>query len=74
MEFYADHIDTPMNPDNTPATPDGTVVIVVTGNVKLLQRRGAGESIEMQADRAVLFTPLHSIKEIDKDPLALFWG
>ncbi|MDB5319450.1 MAG: hypothetical protein JWN40_1081 [Phycisphaerales bacterium] len=65
VAFSADHIDTPTNPDGTPATPDGTVVIVVTGNVKLFQKRGAGESIEMQADRAVLFTPLHSTKEVN---------
>jgi lipopolysaccharide assembly outer membrane protein LptD (OstA) len=45
-------------------TSDGTVALVVTGNVKLFQRRGLAESIEMQADRAVLFTPLHSLKEV----------
>jgi lipopolysaccharide assembly outer membrane protein LptD (OstA) len=45
-------------------TSDGTVALVITGNVKLFQRRGLDESMEMQADRAVLFTPLHSLKEI----------
>jgi lipopolysaccharide assembly outer membrane protein LptD (OstA) len=48
-------------------TSDDTVALVVTGNVKLFQRRGQAEYLEMQADRAVLFTPLHSLKEIDKD-------
>jgi hypothetical protein len=67
VESWADHLETPTNPDGTPNTPEGLVAIVLTGNVKLLQRRGEGEAIEMQADRAVLFTPLHSMKEIDKD-------
>jgi lipopolysaccharide assembly outer membrane protein LptD (OstA) len=65
--FSGDHIETPTNPDGTPATPDGLVAVIVTGNVKLFQRRGESESIEMQADRVVLFTPLHSLKEINKD-------
>jgi len=47
-------------------TPEGTVALVVSGNVKLYQRRGAEETLEMQADRVVLFTPLHSLKEVDK--------
>lgn len=65
--FSGNHIETPTKSDGTPATPDGLVAIVVEGNVKLLQRRGESETIEMQADRVVLFTPLHSLKEINKD-------
>jgi lipopolysaccharide export system protein LptA len=57
--FSADHQDT-IN------TPEGTVALVVTGNVKIFQRRGP-DTLEMQADRAVLFTPLTSLKEINKD-------
>ena len=67
VAFSADVVETPTNPDGTPATHDGTVALVLTGNVKIFQRRGLEESIEMQADRAVLFTPLHSLKEIDKN-------
>lgn len=67
VAFTADHIETPTKPDGTPDTPDGLVAIVCNGNVKLLQRRGENEAIEMQADHVVLFTPLHNIKEINKD-------
>ncbi len=60
VAFSGDHLESQL-------TQDGTVALVITGNVKLFQRRGPGEVLEMQADRAVLFTPLHSLKEIDKD-------
>jgi len=60
ISISADHLD-------TTTAADGTVAMVVTGNVKIFQERGQGESLEMQADRAVLFTPLHSLKEIDKN-------
>jgi lipopolysaccharide export system protein LptA len=45
-------------------TDDGTVGVVLTGGVKLLQARPSGDFIELQADRVVLFTTLHSLKEI----------
>ncbi len=48
-------------------TSEGLVAIVITGNVKIFQRRGESETLEMQAERAVLFTPLHSLKELDKN-------
>ncbi|HEY7115492.1 MAG TPA: hypothetical protein VH475_02840 [Tepidisphaeraceae bacterium] len=60
VAFSADRIESVQSPEDT-------VALVVTGNVKLFQRRGDTEAIEMQADRAVLFTPLHSLKEIDRD-------
>ncbi len=47
-------------------TRDQLVAIVLTGNVKLFQRRPDGEFLELQCERAVLFTPLHSLKEIEK--------
>jgi len=51
---------------STEKAADGNVALVVTGNVKLFQRRGA-DLLELQADRAVLFTPLQDLKQIDKD-------
>jgi lipopolysaccharide export system protein LptA len=58
VAFSADRIDTQL-------TPDGTVALVITGNVKLFQRRSEAETMEMQADRAVLFTPLGNLRELD---------
>lgn len=57
VAFSADHIE-------SVKTPEGTVAMVVTGNVKLFQRKTADESMELQADRAVLFTPLHDLREL----------
>jgi lipopolysaccharide export system protein LptA len=57
VTFSADRVE-------NPETIDGKVVFVVTGNVKLFQRRGGDELIELQADRAVLFTPLSSLNEL----------
>lgn len=59
VAFSADKIESVM-------TEEGTVAIVVTGNVKLFQRRSGEEMLEMQADRAVLFTPLRSLKDLEK--------
>jgi hypothetical protein len=57
-------VETPTKPDGHPATPEGLVAFVVTGNVRLFQRRNENEMLEMQADRAVLFTPLRSLRDI----------
>jgi hypothetical protein len=67
VSFSAERVDTPTNPDGTPATPDGFVAVVVTGNVKLFQRQADGAMIEMQADRAVLFTPLRRLRDLEAD-------
>lgn len=57
IAFYADHTE-------SVKTADGLVALVVTGNVKLFQRKTADESMEMQADRAVLFTALRDLREV----------
>jgi lipopolysaccharide assembly outer membrane protein LptD (OstA) len=59
VTFSADRVE-------NPETVDGKVVFVVTGNVKLFQRRAADQLIELQADRAVLFTPLTSLNELQR--------
>lgn len=59
ISFAADHVE-------TTKSFDGTVAVVLTGNVKLFQRRPNDELYEMQAERAVLFTALHSLRELQK--------
>ena len=54
------------NTVSNPETIDGKIVFVVTGNVKIFQRRAGDEMIELQADRAVLFTPLESLNELQQ--------
>lgn len=44
-------------------TDDGNVAMVLTGGVRLLQRRATGEILELSADSVVLFTPLKSLRE-----------
>lgn len=39
-------------------TPEGNVAAVLSGNVRVLQESAGGDSILLQAERAVLFTPL----------------
>lgn len=46
-------------------TPDGFVAFILQGNVKLFQRRPDGEFLQLQCERCVLFTPLHSLRERD---------
>jgi hypothetical protein len=48
-------------------TSDGLVVFVMEGNVKLFQRSTEGDFLEIQAERAVVFTPLHSLREMGPD-------
>ena len=45
---------------------DGTVAVVLKGGVRLFQQRPTGEIIELSADRAVGFTPLKSLKELQQ--------
>ena len=51
-------------------TAEGLVAFVVSGNVKLFQRRPDGEFLELQADRAVIFTTLHNLSEVQKKKFA----
>ncbi len=50
----------------TTETGDGTVAAVLTGDVMLVQRRPNGDTIELRSNRAVLFTPLKSLKELQQ--------
>jgi hypothetical protein len=43
-------------------TPDGKVAFVLSGGVVLFQSKITGDFLELQADRAVLFTPKSSLK------------
>ena len=47
-------------------TTDGFVAFVLSGNVKLFQRRATGEFLELQAQRVVLFTTLRDLSEVQK--------
>jgi hypothetical protein len=48
----------------TVKSDDGTVSVIMTGNVVLLERRTGGELLELRADRAVLFTPLTDLGDL----------
>ncbi len=50
----------------TSEAADGTVAAVLTGDVMLVQRRPNGDTIELRSNRAVLFTPLKSLKELQQ--------
>ena len=43
---------------------DGTIAYVLSGNVTLLAKADRGAHTELQAQRAVLFTPITDIKEV----------
>lgn len=47
----------------TEKAADGNIAVVITGNVKLFQKRGEA-IVELQADRAVLFTPIKDLREL----------
>lgn len=47
----------------TVETAEGKVAAILTGNVQLFQNRASGDFVEMQAERAVLFTTLTSLKD-----------
>lgn len=57
INFRARHVD-------TTETADGKVAFVLSGGTTIYQRRANGDLIELQADNAVLFTPLNSLREL----------
>ncbi len=59
LAFSADRIQTEHG-------ADGNITLIVTGNVKIFQKRGE-DTLELQCDRAVLFTPVKDMREIDKN-------
>ena len=48
----------------TVQTNEGNVALVLSGGITLFQPRSNGDFVELQAERAVLFTPLHSLREL----------
>ena len=48
----------------TDKTPEGKVVVILSGNMTIVQRRSNGELLELLADRAVIFTPFTDLKQI----------
>ena len=59
VEFSADDVQT------VNAT-DGTVAVVLNGNVVLRQRRPTGDLLELLGQHAVMFTRLKSLRELQK--------
>lgn len=57
INFRARHVD-------TTETAQGKVAFVLSGGATLYQRRANGDLIELQAENAVLFTPLNSLREL----------
>ena len=45
-------------------TPDGNVAAILSGNVRVLQESIGGDSILLQAERAVAFTPFTSLENL----------
>jgi hypothetical protein len=56
VNFRADHVSSVMSAQNR-------VAFVLSGNVIVYQRRGNGDLIELQADRAVIFTQLRNLRD-----------
>jgi lipopolysaccharide assembly outer membrane protein LptD (OstA) len=54
------------NVQTTSQTADGHLAAVLSGRVWLVQRKRNGAMLEMLADRAVLFTPLRDLREVEK--------
>jgi hypothetical protein len=54
--------------DNSEATKttDGLIANILSGNVKLFQKRPMGEFLELRAERVVIFTTLHDLSEMQK--------
>lgn len=44
-------------------TPEGKLAALLTGGITLFKTQANGDSIQLQADRGVLFTPLESLKD-----------
>jgi hypothetical protein len=51
-------------------TEEGTVAIVAWDGVKIVAQQSTGETIEMQAQRAVLFTTIKTLRDLQKDQKA----
>jgi lipopolysaccharide assembly outer membrane protein LptD (OstA) len=63
VSIQAGNADTPGD-DQRPAGQK--VYTALTGDVLLIQRRANGDLIELQAQRAVLFTQLNSLRELEQ--------
>lgn len=48
----------------TVSTPENTMAAIASGGLTVLQRMPNGDFLELQADRAVIFTPLRNLKEL----------
>jgi len=59
VQFRADTVQ-------TVTTSEGKVALVMSGGVTLFQRRENGDLIELLADRAVLYTPLNNLNELQE--------
>ena len=53
-----------MNNFELTKTPDGKVGAVLSGNVRVFQESAGGDTILLQADRAVVFTPFERLEEM----------
>ncbi len=53
-----------MDQFRTMETPEGKVAAVLSGNVILRQITAEGELLELQADRAVVFTPFTNLRQL----------
>ena len=49
-------------------TEEGTVAIVASNGVKIFAQQANGEQIELQSQRAVLFTVYQSLRDVSKKP------
>lgn len=48
----------------TTQAPDGKVVAILTGDISLVQQQRNGDLLELQAQKAVVFTPYTDLREI----------
>ncbi len=60
VQFRADTVQTTQ-------TSDDKVALVLSGGVTVFQRRANGDLIELLADRAVLYTPLNNLRELQEE-------
>jgi len=49
----------------TVQSPDDRVALILSGNVVVFQRRTNGDFIELQSERAVLYTKLRSLRDLE---------
>lgn len=63
VSFHASNVEIPGDDQRA----DGqNVYVVLSGDVLLIQRRGNGDLIELQAQRVVLFTQLKSLRDLEQ--------